>query len=92
MPGAPSPAAATRVSRSWTAMPWRSVATVSSSAPFVAACCSAVCRSRPCSWALDTATPVCWASTWARNCSSTAGSQAACTIREPIRPAMLRMG
>ena len=68
------------------------MATVSSSAALAWASSPAMARSRACSRALDTATPVCCATTWARNCSSPAGSHSAQATMWPIGPAMLRSG
>ena len=76
IPGWPSPETATRVSRSWMSMLRRRLFTVSASAVFAAASSAAVARSRACSRALDTATPVCCAMTWIRNRSSADGSHA----------------
>ena len=62
------------------------------SAALVWASSAAIARSRACSCALDTATPVCCATTWARNCSSPVGWPPAQAIMWPIGPAMLRIG
>ena len=92
MPGWPSPDTATLVSRWWMSMLRCSSATVSASASLVAASSAAVARSRPCSRALDTATPVCWASTWIRNRCSVAGSVAHEATRWPSSPPTPRSG
>ena len=92
MPGWPSPETATRVSRSWMSMLRCRLVTVSASAALVAASSAAVARSRACSRALDTATPVCWASTWIRNRCSADGSSSQDATRWPSRPPTPRSG
>ena len=92
MPGWPSPDTATLVSRWWMSMLRCSRVTVAASASLVAASSAAVARSRACSRALDTATPVCWASTWIRNRCSMAGSAAHEATRWPSCPPTPRSG
>ena len=92
IPGWPSPETATRVSRSWMSMPRCRLVTVWASAAFVAASSAAVARSRACSRAFDTATPVCWAMTWMRNRCSADGSRWLDATRCPSRPLTLRSG
>jgi hypothetical protein len=81
IPGWPSPDAATRVSRWWMSILRCNPVTVAASVSLVAASAAAVARSRACSRAFDTATPVCCAMTWIRNRCPASGSAADEAIR-----------